>query len=208
MLEGALKTVAEKDPSATTNPRYRFLEAVQRYHEAVNARATDPGTWIEIGAVFSIIEAVTEVIAFYNVNYQLLCTRNAGPPSDQKVPKLFEDAKILAHWLSDDERCEALGHLYYNWSRYLLLGNGSVSEAFAAWVQAAAHRMTFYESQKQQRKPYDALLAAAQQVAKMRHDFRKFFPQYELEYCGVSEDYAEYLRSIFGDALNDFSAKK
>lgn len=193
------------------NPRYRFLYFVGGYHDAIKKKEGDPLAWAWLGARFlEDLEGTNHpAIAFYRLNYAFLCFRNAGGEHEARLEGLYEEAQSAAAGLEQAEGYEALGHLHYNWSRFLLK-KGRKSEAFTAWQEAAWNRVGFYKASKESGGGQDALLAAAQQVAKMRCDFRgdAFFPHIDTDRCGVSAELYAELERDFGGKLTAFSAAK
>lgn len=198
-----LRTV---DPSTEIDPRFTFLEVVQRYSDAVKSGTADSVQWVCLLSEFGVIEPSTPALEFYLPNYMLLCARNAGPPNDEKVIPLFEKAALAALKLPDDERAEALGHLHYNVSRWLLKKNRT-ADALAHWQSASLHRFQFYGLLKMTKEPRERLLAAAQQLAKMRRDFPSFFAAADIEDCNVPTDVVAELEADYGPELYAFSAK-
>lgn len=209
IVRDVLTEVASMMPHAVPNPRFNFLAAVAYYHETIVAKKGTPELWSIIAARFESIQPVTAMLSFYVLNYAFLAYRNAGGVHEKRLQPLYEKASITAEHLEEQERHEALGHLHYNWARYLLK-SGRRHEALVPWQKSSEQRVAFYEDLKQQRKDRDTMLAAAQQIAKMRCDFRKdgFFPEVPTELCGVSEELYDALEVTFGEKLTAFSAAK
>lgn len=205
-LRQTLDTVLAEHPSAGSDPRFRFLEVVADYDEAVRGGRKDPMTWIDLLSAFGVIETSTPELAFYIPNYQLLCARNAGKPTDAKVPELFSQATTAALGLPNGEHEEALGHLNYNFARWLLK-QGRHEDALKHWQIAATERMLFYRHMIEIKASHERRLAAAQQVAKMSKDFPSFFPGESENDCGVDPAIIQELEADFPDGLYAFSAR-
>ena len=185
--------------------RYDFLDAVSLYDRSAKSGIKDPQHYVELLHQFEVIERSTPELAFYIPNYMLLCARNAGSPTDEKIPKLFQEAATASLHLPDDERAEALGHLHYNVAR-CLHKKGRLYDALTHWQSAAAHRLMFYERIKTANESHERLLPAAQQLWKMRGDFGDFFPDLEGSESGVSLETHEGLFSEYGDVVRAASA--
>lgn len=199
-----LRTV---DPLTEIDPRFTFLETVQRYSDATKSGTADSVQWVSLLSDFSAIEATTPELEFYLPNYMLLCARNAGPPIDVKVPELFRTAADAALKLPEEEQDEALGHLQYNVARWMLKKDRR-DDALTHWQAASRHRFQFYGLLKAAgNEPYERLLAAAQQVAKMRIDFPAFFKDKDVDECGVEAKILDELKADFPKDLDKFSAK-
>ena len=210
LSQGTLRQVLEDmrtvDPSSESDPRFIFLETVQFYSNAVNAKEKDAAEWIRLLSEFSMIHTTTPELRFYVTNYQLLCARNAGPPNDAKVPELYKTAATIAWDLGQQERSEALGHLQYNVARWMHK-QGRTGDALAHWQSASSHRFHFYGLLKMGKADHEELLAAAQQLAKMHRDFPMYFLDRNIDECGVAGDVIEELEADFGQELYAFSAK-
>lgn len=205
-LRQALDDLRTVHPQSEADPQFTFLETVLRYSYAVKANTNDAIIWIDLLSAFSVVDPITPELEFYLPNYMLLCARNAGPPNDAKVPGLFQRAAEAALKLPDGERDEALGHLNYNVAKWLKK-RGQVADALAHWQAAARHRFQFYGRLKMAKAPRAELLAAAQQLAKLRKDFPDFFVGTDPEECGVDPDVFAELEADFGQELHAFSAK-
>lgn len=166
----------------------------------------DSRYYVDLAEQFQRIERSTTELAFYVPNYALLCVRNAGAPHDTAIPNLFRQAVEAASKLPDDEREEALGHLYYNVARWEHK-KGSTVQAYANWQIAVGHRILFLKHLNRAQESRERRLAAAQQVWKMRGDFQKFFPEQNEDDCGVTVETIAELKREFGDAVKSFAAK-
>ena len=207
-LQSQLQEFKEKYPDEYSDPRYDFLDAVNLYDRSVKAGMKSPQQYIDLLEQFTGIDTGSNTqLRFYVPNYALLCARNAGTPHDNEVPKYFQQAETAASNLPDDERDEALGHLHYNVARWLHKKE-CLEEAIPHWKSASMHRLTFYGLLKAAgNEPYDRLLAAAQQVAKMRSDFPAFFKDKDVDECGVEAKILDELKADFPKDLDKFSAK-
>lgn len=206
VLQQRLDDLRTVYPSTEIDPRFTFLETVQRYSHAAKCGTADSVAWASLLSEFGIIEASTPALEFHLPNYMLLCARNAGPPNDAKVPRLFRCAAEAALKLPDGEKNEALGHLNYNVAKWLQK-RGQVADALAHWQAAARHRFQSYGLLKMSKAPRAELFAAAQQLAKLRKDFPDFFVGTGIDECGVAADVVDELEADFGRELYAFSAK-
>lgn len=189
------------------NRRYIFLIYANAYSNAMQRKEKRSAVWSLLGDAFMAIDAVTAMVAYYNVNYALLAYRNAGGEHATRVPELFRKANDLAASLDEMERMEALGYLNYNVARWHH-GQENVDEALLLWKKAAEHRFDFYARLKMAKAPQAQLLAAAQQLAKIRKDFPGFFPETPIDDCGLEADVYEELEAEYGPDLHAFAVTK
>lgn len=205
-LKRELKQFGDEFPNDCDDSRYEFLDAVNLYDRSVRAGMTNSQHYVDLMQQFKEIEQTTPKLAFYIFNYMLLCARNAGSPHDEEIPKLFRQAVEVASNLPDDEREEALGHLYYNVARWEHK-KGMMLQAYMNWQMAAGHRISFFKNLKKGQESPERLLAAAQQIWEMRGDFKKFFPEQGIDECGVTAQVIAELEQEFGSTVRLFSAK-
>ena len=191
----------QDEPS--TKDRVEFLACVGSYHEHMNRKkrgGSDPTEkdWGLLGQRFLDVVAFSAVPKFYSPNYGLLCFKRAKDPS--KVRECYDLALKASGDLPLPENAEAEGHLHYNWSKYLL-ETGRRNEALEPWQKSTGRRIVFYELLLN--ADHGRLLAAAQQIVKMRYDFREegFFPETDTDLCMVSQDYYDGLVGAYGDEV-------
>jgi hypothetical protein len=190
--------IVHKTTSGAVVHRVAYLDLVECYHVGSKKKLATPDDWTELGQRFLQLEGVTPVVAFYRLNYAFLCVRN-GDGAHDFLTELYRDAVQAAAGLEETERDEALGHLHYNWARYLLKV-GRRNEALAPWQESSKHRVAYYDALKRGRAGESMLLAAAQQVAKNLHEFRdkNFFQEVDTVLCGVPQELFDSLEQMFG----------
>lgn len=197
-----LEEIETKD--AADNPRLAFLKAVLEYHKAAKRKEKDPGTLLALGAALEKVGDVTDMVSCYKRVYLGLCLRNGGA-ADERIESTQTDAMTASFALPDAERFEATGHIYYNAARWQH-EKKNFPAAIDLWDTAGKQRFTFYRWNKFQKQPYEDLLSAAQQLAKIRKDFKTFFPNENIDNCGLPADLYDELEKEYGAQLHDFSA--
>lgn len=197
-----LEEIETKD--AANNPRLAFLKAVLEYHKATKRNERDPGTWLALGARFEKLADATDMVACYKLVYLFLCLRNGGA-ADELLEATQGEAMGAALRLPEAERLEATGHIYYNVGRWQH-AKRNIDAAVALWETAGKQRFGFYRWNKLQKQPYEDVLSSAQQLAKIRKDFKTFFPNEDIDKCGLPADVYEELEREYGAQLHDFSA--
>lgn len=202
-----IRGVVDRLDMFKNNPRYQFLSAVAQYHETIVKKSGNPVLWAIIAARFEAIEPATPMLAFYIANYALLAYRNAAGVHEKRIQPLFERAATASFTLEREQKFEGMGHLHYNVARWYH-GKGNKLDALTHWQSSAEFRFMFFGLLKNAKAERTRLLAAAQQVAKMRHDFPSFFPDTTIEECGVEADVYQELQADFGQDLLAFSAAK
>lgn len=208
ILGEVLELVREADESVTSDPRFQLLEAVREHDAAIKRQEKDPAVWSVLSARFESIAPATPQVDFYRLNYAVLELIKTGKREfDERIRKLYRLAGEAALQLPELECAEALGHLHYNVAKWFHADKHR-TEALAHWQQSARNRFQFYALLKAANEPRERLLAAAQQLAKLRGDFLDFFPDAALEECGVDADVYAELVADYGDELGAFSVKK
>ena len=208
ILGDVLELIREADSSIVGDPRFALLEAVREHDAAVKRQEKDPTVWSVLSARFESIIPATPQVDFYRLNYAVLDLIKTGKRQfDQRIRKLYRLAGEAALQLPELECVEALGHLHYNVAKWFH-ADKHVTEALTHWQQSARNRFQFYALLKAANEPRERLLAAAQQLAKLRKDFPDFFPDTPLEECGVEADVYAELEADFGQELGAFSVKK
>lgn len=206
-LDECIDLIKQKWPTMNA-PQFEFLKAVSAYHRTTKERSGSKEAWSVLGARFEAIILTSPMTRFYVANYMFLCFRNSQSPALRKrLESIFKQAADISFQLTSAERNEAMGHLHYNAARWLC-SEGKTSDALQHWQSAARHRLGFYGELKYTGASDARLLAAAQQIAKMRSDFVTFFPETAILESGVEEKVYDELLAEFGEKLHAFSAVK
>lgn len=182
------------------DPRIAFLHLVAQYHVGVRKGTNNALDWVELGEQFRAFPQLHAyaMLDFYLPNYALLSYRNSGCESAKElVPQLFREAADAAMKLSELQRCEAMGYLQYNVSRWMLL-HGKADEALVHWESAGNFRVKWFEALGDDARPH-TLLAAARQVWKARAEFLRYFPGADIDDCGVHADVYGVILTEFGE---------
>ncbi len=194
--------------SQNTDPRLDFLSRVADYHKARNDPEMNTSLWRHYADRFCELGTSNVwMLQCYANLYAFLCQRNAGKISEAESRELLERSRDAIQHLETSQEFEALGHLHYNLSRYEAV-QGETASAVHHWESASGFRTVIHQQCVLHRVDPGQELAMAQQVVKMRTDFPLFFPDVDIDKCGVSKALHDELVAKHGDAIFAFCVSR
>jgi len=191
--------------SITNSERYKLLSAVTAYHTLSN-RDPKPVAidWLQLEPSFREIASTDPLVRFVSLCYLYLILRNARQYDE--LDAIYTAAFGAAEAIRDSGvREEQLGYITYNKARYLSTIGGHDHDSKMLYIEAGHHRLNYFASLKQDSISY---VAAAQQVAKIRIDWQKFYGGSTIEECPVSEETLTKMRDICAGSIYQFSVTK
>lgn len=185
-----------------SDPRLRLLYAIVAYHLEHKKDKADQD-WHAVYVTFKDLPSILDPLSeFYRHNYLFLAGRNANN-NNEICGSHFVNATSAAQRISEPLRDQIFGFLFFNVARWLLKID-KATEALVKWQQAAAARERWYIHVCTAGESDEVVNGAATQVWKMRKDFQNFFPDTDIEKCGVDE---ALFREVAKLADSKFSAK-